>query len=145
MVVLSGDVEVARDVTSEACALALERWEQVGAMTNPAGWTYQVALNLLRRRWRRRMLEARALRRAIPVPPSAELSDIRIDVWRAVCGLPLRARTAVVLRYYAAMTEQEVATAMGTATGTVSATLSFARRRLASELAELSTEELPRG
>jgi len=51
----------------------------------------------------------------------------------------------VALRYYAAMTEQEVATAMGVATGTVSATLSLARPRLESGLLEQSTEELAHG
>jgi len=57
MVVVCGDVEVARDLTSEAFARALERWDRVQAMDNPAGWTYAVAVNLARRRWRRRATE----------------------------------------------------------------------------------------
>ena len=52
MVVVCGDLEVARDVTAEAFTRALERWGRVEAMDNPAGWTYTVALNLARRRWR---------------------------------------------------------------------------------------------
>lgn len=142
MVVLSGDIDVAADVAAEAFARTLERWERVAAMANPAGWTYQVGVNLLRRRWRRRVLEGRALRRAAPVPPMiADVSAERVDVWRAVCALPRRARTAVVLRYYASMTEDEVAAAMGVAPGTVAATLSNARRRLAPVLADLSSPE----
>lgn len=59
MVVICGDLDVARDVTAEAFARALERWGRVEIMENPAGWTYTVALNLARRRWRRRAAEER--------------------------------------------------------------------------------------
>jgi RNA polymerase sigma factor (sigma-70 family) len=70
----------------------------------------------------------------------------RLDVMRAVQRLPARPRTAVVLRYVADLTEAEVAEAMGVAPGTVAATLSNARRRLAVLLADYSpTEEMPRG
>ena len=71
---------------------------------------------------------------------------VRLDVMRAVQRLPARARTAVVLRYVADLTEAEVAEAMGVAPATVAATLSNARRRLAVLLADYSpTEEMPRG
>ena len=43
-------------------------------------------------------------------------------------------RTAVALRYLADLTEPQTAQVMGVAVGTVSATLSSARRRLATQL-----------
>lgn len=140
MVVVCGDLDVARDLTAEAFARALERWDRVALMENPAGWTYTVAVNLARRRWRRRTAEARLAEGVVPagVDSSAE----RVDVWRAVGTLPLQARTAVVLRYLASMTESEVADAMGVSVGTVSSSLSVARRRLATLLTD--TEEVPR-
>lgn len=140
MVVVCGDLEVARDVTAEAFARALERWGRVGAMDNPAGWTYTVALNLARRRWRRRITEQSLTDDTVPA--GMAFSEERVDVWRAVASLPRQTRTAVVLRYLAGMTESEVASVMGVSVGTVSSSLSVARRRLAVLLAD--PEELPR-
>ncbi len=140
MVVVSGDLDVARDLTAEAFARALERWDRVEVMDNPAGWTYAVGVNLARRRWRRRVTEERLAGGA--VPPGVASSEDRVDVWRAVASLPLQARTAVVLRYLAGMTEPEVAAAMGVSVGTVSSSLSVARRRLAALLTD--AEEAPR-
>ena len=140
LVVVCGDVDVARDLTAEAFARALERWDRVELMENPAGWTYTVAVNLARRRWRRRVAEERLA--AGVVPAGVDSSAERVDVWRAVANLPLQARTAVVLRYLASMTEPEVAEAMGVSVGTVSSSLSVARRRLATLLAD--AEESPR-
>ncbi len=71
---------------------------------------------------------------------------MRLDVMRAVQRPPARAHTAVVLRYVPDLTEAEVAEVMGVAPGTVAATLSNARRRLAVLLADYSPpEEMPRG
>jgi len=140
MVVVCGDLEVARDHSAEAFARALERWDRVEVMENPAGWTYTVAVNLARRRWRRRASE-RPLADGV-VPAGVASSEERVDVWRAVASLPLQARTAVVLRYLASMTEAEVATAMGVSVGTVSSSLSVARRRLAVLLSD--PKEAPR-
>ncbi len=140
MVVVCGDLDVARDLTAEAFARALERWDRVALMENPAGWTYTVAVNLARRRWRRRADEERLAEGVVPV--GVDSSAERVDVWRAVATLPLQARTAVVLRYLASMTEAEVADAMGVSVGTVSSSLSVARRRLATLLTD--TEEMPR-
>lgn len=108
MAVVVRDVEVARDITAEAFARALERWNRVGEMASPGGWTYQVALNLARRRVRRATLERRLLLRAAPSPVSVPAPAI--DVWEAVTALPPRMRTAVALRYLGGLTEAEVAT-----------------------------------
>ena len=141
MAVLTGDLETARDVTAEAFSIALERWDEVAIMANPAGWTYVVAVNVVRRRWRRRLLERRALSR-VPADPASLLTDTRLDVYVAIRALPERARTAVVLRYFGDLSEAEVADAMGIAVGTASATLANARRRLSAVLsADLAPEE----
>jgi RNA polymerase sigma factor (sigma-70 family) len=64
-----------------------------------------------------------------------------IEVWDAVRALPPRQRLAIALRYGAGCTEAEVATAMGIAVGTASATLVAARRSLAVALGEPSEDE----
>jgi RNA polymerase sigma-70 factor (ECF subfamily) len=126
----TGDAPLARDAADEAVARAFERWERVSRMASPAGWTYRVALNIVRRRARRHALEHRILRRIRPddVPgPTGEL-------WLLVADLPPRQRTAVLLRHVGQLTELEIAEVMGIARGTVSSTLRSAYRRLGTEI-----------
>jgi RNA polymerase sigma-70 factor (ECF subfamily) len=144
MAVVAGDVDAAREVTAEAFARALERWDRVGAMRSPGGWTYRVGLNLLRRRARRAALERRLLLRMSP-PPQVDVPAHAVDVWEAVMALPPRMRTTVALRYLGGLTEAEVAEAMGVSPGTVAGTLHDARRRLSHLLAADEPQELTHG
>lgn len=137
LAVISGSPELAADAAADAFVRAYERWDRVSAMASPGGWLYRVALNNLRRRTRRRTLEAELLRRNPPSVVQAPAS-FEPEVWAAVRGLPDRQRTAVALRYVLDLTEAEVATVMGSAPGTTSATLVTARRRLQAELGGLA-------
>jgi RNA polymerase sigma factor (sigma-70 family) len=133
LTVACGDPHLAQDVTAEAFTRALAAWRRVGAMEAPAGWTYRVAVNLLRRRARRSATEARLLRTIVPPTPDASAHDA-VELWDAVDALPPRERLAVALRYAAGLTEAEVAEAMDVEVGTASATLASARRRLSRAL-----------
>lgn len=137
--VASGDPDLAEDVVAEAFSRAYGSWGRIQSLGNPTGWVYRVAVNVLRRRWRRAHLERRLLLRARPVV-SAEMADAHPEIWRAIQALPARQREAVGLRYVADLTERQVADAMKVAEGTASATLAAARRQLAQELEHL--EEL---
>jgi RNA polymerase sigma-70 factor (ECF subfamily) len=128
----AGSRDLAEDIVSEAFVRALERWPRVSAMESPAGWIYTVAVNLLRRRWRRQALEHHLFRRLLV--PDTQLIDVDPDLWEAVASLPPRARAAVGLRYIGDMTERQVADVLGVSPGTVAATLHQARRRLAERL-----------
>ncbi len=133
LTVASGDTELAAEVTAEAFTRALERWHRVAAMDSPAAWTYRVAVNLLRRRSRRAAIEQRLWSRAIePQRPAA----VEPELWAAVRALPTRQRTAIALRYLCDLPQAEIAVVMDVAVGTVSATLTAARRRLAVVLGE---------
>jgi RNA polymerase sigma-70 factor (ECF subfamily) len=140
LLVVAGDLDAATDAVDEAFARALDRWDSVSNMDSPVGWTYRVALNVLRRRMRRAQLERRVVRDIGRVPP-LELPDA--DVWDAVSRLPRRQRTAVVLRYVADLPEADIAKAMGIARGTVAATLSAARQRLLADLEPDLVVEVP--
>ena len=131
LTVVAGDADLAREATAEAFTRALERWDRVGAMDSPSAWTYRVGVNLLRRRVRRAAFERRLLQDApAPAPPPA----VESELWEAVRALPVRQRTAVALRYVCDLPQDEIAAVMGVALGTVSATLTAARRRLAATL-----------
>jgi DNA-directed RNA polymerase specialized sigma24 family protein len=137
LLLVIGDLDVASDATDEAFTRALARWSRVAAMKSPEGWTYRVAINSARRRFRRRELEQRLLRRAMPpatVPPPGE------EAWLVVRDLPPRQRTAVVLRHVADLTEADIAGVMGVARSTVSSTLDAAHRTLAGRLSPESQE-----
>ncbi|HEX6597484.1 MAG TPA: sigma factor-like helix-turn-helix DNA-binding protein, partial [Acidimicrobiales bacterium] len=118
MAVVARDTDVAKEVTAEAFARALERWDRVSTMDSPGGWTHRVALNLVRRRARRAAVERRLLPRLAP-PPVVAVPAHAVEVWQAVTDLPPRMRTAVALRYLGGLTEAEVADTMGIAPGTV--------------------------
>jgi RNA polymerase sigma-70 factor (ECF subfamily) len=138
--VMSGDADAAADATDEAFARALDRWDRVSTMASPTGWTYRVALNVLRRHKRRALRERHVVLDGAGIH-EAPLPDHAL--WEAVGRLPRRQRTAIVLRYVADLPEADIATAMGIARGTVAATLSTARRRLEQELRqELLVEEV---
>ena len=140
MTVVTRNLHVAQDVTSEAFARALASWKRVSVMDSPAGWTYRVALNVVRRRARRAALEQRLLRRMVPDDSGLPL-ERSVELWDAVAALPPRARTAIALRYAAGLSEAEVATAMNIAVGTASATLSAARKTLARTLNDTPLNE----
>ena len=64
-----------------------------------------------------------------PAPPAIESAEL----WDAVRALPVRQRTAVALRHVCDLSREEIAAVMNGAAGTVSATLTAARRRLDAE------------
>ncbi len=138
LVVASGDLSSASEAADEALVRALERWPRVRTMDSPAGWTHRVALNVLRRRHRRRATEDRAVERlrAGAAEHAAGADGEAIALWDAVADLDRRSREVIALRYVAGMTEPEIADLFGTRPGTVSSILSRARARLRDELGE---------
>jgi RNA polymerase sigma-70 factor (ECF subfamily) len=123
-----GNRDVAEEATAEGFARAWEKWERVGAMANPGGWVLTVALNVARRRFKRRAMERLFLRKS---PSMTEVpAETGFELWDLVRTLPPRERTAIVLRYVGDLREAEVAKAMGISAGGVAKTLNVARSRL---------------
>jgi len=136
LLLISGSTEDALEATDEAFLRAWVHWKRVGAMAAREGWVYTVGVNDLRRRARRRAIEARLLGRmvqdgTVPAPGG--------EAWDAVRHLPRRRREAVVLRYVADLTEADIAAVMGIRRGTVSAALGASRRSLAIMLSDSTT------
>ena len=138
LLLVTGDADAAREATDEALARAYMHWGRVSQMASRRGWTYRVALNVLHRRGRRARLEQEWLSRQPPptsVPPPAG------EAWEAVRRLPPRQRMAIVLRFAADLTEEQVGVAMGVSRSTISSTLADARRTLAELLADEDDED----
>jgi RNA polymerase sigma factor (sigma-70 family) len=118
-----GDRGLAEDAAQEAFARALERWSRVRKMDRPDGWIYITAMNIARRD---RHGRAHTTRDCAEIEAPSDLSDgvvTRVFVRELVLALAPRQREAVVLRYAAGLSVQEVADAMGCALGTAKATL----------------------
>jgi RNA polymerase sigma-70 factor (ECF subfamily) len=130
----TGSRDLAEDATQDAFTKALRRWRRVRQMDRPDGWVYVVAMNAARDRARK------AERTSTPAPePAVDHSGgvaVRLTVRDAIATLPPRQREAVVLRFLADLSLDEVATAMGCAVGTVKATLHQAMGALRVELDE---------
>jgi len=138
VLVICGDLELAEEAADEAFARTLRAWDRVSTMRSPDGWTYRVAVNVVRRVERRRAIERRLWRR---LPTEGVVPAPAGEVWDLVRSLPTRQRMAVVLRYVGDLREDDVATVMGVTRGTVAASLAAARRTLAVLLTDVDAEE----
>jgi RNA polymerase sigma-70 factor (ECF subfamily) len=111
----------AEELANDALMRVIERWPEVQAMDNPEGWTFTVAFNLARSRFRRLTAERRAHARLprFEEHTAADDRDAAVAVRNALKTLPARQRQAVVCRYYLDMSIDGTAAVMGCAPNTV--------------------------
>ena len=94
-------------------------------------WLFQIAVNLCRD-WHRRP-PPEPIDPAVADARSDDASvsiDAALDARRLLAALPEAQRSAVILRYYHDLPEEEVATILGCPRGTVKSRLHHAMRRL---------------
>lgn len=132
--------EAAADAVAEACVRAYERWDHVGAMANPTGWTYTVAVNRLRRRWAR-VIRDRVITSGERPVPYEPVDPEAVALRDAVRALPERSRDLIVARYYLDLTESAVAEMFEIPRGTVASLLHSARRRLRLALGDADEDD----
>jgi RNA polymerase sigma-70 factor, ECF subfamily len=129
-----GDTEIAHDIAAEAFVRLLGRWTSV---TDPRAYLYTTALNLVRDRWRRSERERVAMGKVITSASAAATATKDApgpELRMLVEALPHRLQQVVVLHYFADMTVDSVARALGVAPGTVKRDLFDARAKLAKAL-----------
>jgi RNA polymerase sigma-70 factor (ECF subfamily) len=130
---VTGDAAAAEDAVQEAIVRAWERSERGEQIAALDGWVATVALNLSRSRLRRLRVE-RLARPRLVAPPPVQPSGDRVDITRALAGLPRRQREVAVLRYVLDLSTEEIARQMRTSEGTVKSQLFKARGHLADAL-----------
>lgn len=140
---LTNDLGEAEEITQEAFALAYGRRARVASADSPEAWIRTVTVNLARRRWRRRAMLDRILRRE-PVPPEPEAAGAgeHLDLHRAIRALGDEQRAVVVLHYLADLPVDEVASLLDIPIGTVKSRLSRARAALAAALGTPTAAEV---
>jgi RNA polymerase sigma factor (sigma-70 family) len=139
---ITGDREEALDVSQEAFARAYERWRTVSRLDRPGAWVQRVAVNLAIS-WRRRQ----RIRTRKPVATGSESTvalpePLEAEVLAALRSLSPSQRSAVVLRYYADWSIEDVARCLRKRPGTVRA---LSAQGLARLRATLVHEEMVNG
>ncbi|GAA4247416.1 RNA polymerase sigma factor [Dactylosporangium darangshiense] len=130
------DLTEAQDAVQEAFARAVARPRGFAGIDNPEAWLRTVALNVVRRRWRRRrVLDVILLReRPLHEPIAPDHTDLRTDLSEALDAIPRSYREVIVLHYYADLSVEEIAAALNVPAGTVKSRLSRGRAALAARL-----------
>jgi RNA polymerase sigma-70 factor (sigma-E family) len=131
----------AEDVAQSTLLRCLTHWRRVERADDRDAYVHRVLVNTFtsarRRRWTGELASAEVPETTTPDATAAV--DTADALLRGLGRLPEDQRTAVVLRYYAHLTEEQMATALGVARGTVKSRLSRALAALATDpsLAEL--------
>ncbi|MGA7835717.1 MAG: RNA polymerase sigma factor [Acidimicrobiales bacterium] len=126
----------AEDAVQEAF---LRAWKFRDALQQEASfkpWLYRVVVNACNSKLRKEIPhrdhrgEAAGLE-SVAVDDTSNRIELSHDVRRALGDLPVHLRVVIVLRYYADLSEREIAVAISRKPGTVKSRLNEARRRLA--------------
>ncbi|HVM33723.1 MAG TPA: SigE family RNA polymerase sigma factor [Actinomycetota bacterium] len=113
---LTGDEALARDLVQDAFVKLAGRFRDLRNPDAFPAYLRQTIVNLARNHWRRTQIERRYLRREERRGPHAqEMPDVetRSELRDALAHLSHRHRTALVLRYFEDLSEQQVADALG--------------------------------
>jgi len=134
----------AEDIVIETLLTAFDKGGAIRDERALRAWLLRVATNHalgVRRRSRRVVRLDVVPDRASPRDLSAD-SAARVALLAGIADLPLQIRTAVVLRYYADLSVEEVATTLGKSPNTIKAQLQTALDRLRIHLADPSDQSL---
>jgi RNA polymerase sigma-70 factor (sigma-E family) len=142
--VLTGQPWLAEDVVCDVLGRAFERWDRVGGLAEPHAYVRRMVVNDYLS-WRRRL--ARTAPRADVEPDRDHVGDgaqehaERDEMIRRLVRLPRRQRAAVVLRYYAGLSDPDIAAQLGCREGTVRSQISRALAALRLDLTSTPQEQ----
>ncbi|MGW0810249.1 SigE family RNA polymerase sigma factor [Nonomuraea sp. NPDC002799] len=121
-VLLTGNWHTAEDLVQSCLGRLYRVWPRLDTSSEPDAYLRRILVNTYRSWWRARW------RREIPraeLPDQLDPGDVgeagavAEDVRKALAKLPVRQRTALVLRFFADLPESEVAGLMGCSVGSV--------------------------
>ena len=117
------DVPTAEEVVQDAFAATGDAWNRLGNAEKALAYLRQAVVNRARSVLRHRAVVGKNLQEAPPHMPSAQDKVLamleRSAIVAALRQLPDRQREAIVLRYYADLSEAEIAATMGISRGAV--------------------------
>jgi len=130
---LTGEEQAAHDLSQETFLRAWRQFARVRAYERPRAWLFRIATNLAIDHQRRRSSPTAAADRlsdalTVRTDPALHLAE-RDAVRAAMLQLPIRQRTALVLRVVYGMAIEEVATTLGVSNVVARMTLARAREQ----------------
>ncbi|ONI78401.1 hypothetical protein BWI15_00540 [Kribbella sp. ALI-6-A] len=140
---ICGNLGEAEDAVQEAFVRAVEKPRRFAQVDNPEAWLRTVALNVVRRRFRRLTRYRGLLRTAAASTPADAvpgLSPDHVTLVAALRQLPLEQREAITLHHIVDLPVREVALQLGVPEGTVKARLARGRARLAPLVREFAED-----
>lgn len=133
--VLTNDAHHAEDLTQTVLADLYRKWSKVASAEKPDAYVRRSMVNA-HLSWRRRRSSTEVPSALITElepsrsPDPGERASTRSTLRQGLATLPARARTALVLRYYADLDDAAIADAMGISQSTVRSTIARALERL---------------
>ncbi|WP_336031911.1 SigE family RNA polymerase sigma factor [Geodermatophilus sp. FMUSA9-8] len=145
--VLTGDRHLAEDLAQAALADAYRHWKKVTAASDPPAYVRRMLVNA-HLSWRRRRSSTERPTDLPDTSPdqAAEPGDgleERDQLRTLLAGLAPRARTVLVLRYYADLDDAAIAESMGVSQSAVRATASRALASLRTTAVVETVQETP--
>ncbi|MEV4312890.1 SigE family RNA polymerase sigma factor [Actinocrispum sp. NPDC049592] len=138
-VLLIGDRVLAEDIVQDAFMALHKHWPRLADPSGAGAYLRVSVINGARSAHRRQAVSARHLRAEPSLDPPTDASLLLAEehqaVLKAVRRLPRRQQEVLVLRYWAGLSEAEIATTLGVSRGTVK---TCAARALATLEARLS-------
>jgi RNA polymerase sigma-70 factor (sigma-E family) len=118
-----GDPHHAEEVVQDAFVAMHSAWHRLDDPDKALAYLRQAVVNRSRSALRRRVVAAKYQPAPMPDEPSAEHGALaaveRIEVMRALRQLPRRQRETLILRYYADLSEAQIAETLGISQGAV--------------------------
>ena len=127
--ILTGRTWLAEDLVSDVLGRAFERWDRIAPMAEPNAYVRRMIVNEYLS-WHRRL--ARTSPSAdvdldtVPITDGADERAERDAMIQRLARLPRRQRAAVVLRYYAGLSDADIAAHLGCREVTVRSQISRA-------------------
>jgi RNA polymerase sigma-70 factor (sigma-E family) len=128
---LTGDVGAAEEIVQDAFAALLRRWGSVRDPSATYAYVLRVVVNGARARWRHRGRGQATSSGTAQAPIVDDDVEARLDVLAALARLPYGKRACLVLRFYADLSQAQVAEVLGISVGTVKSQTAKGLRDLA--------------
>ena len=119
---LTGDRGQAEDLVQTALAKTYLAWDRIADIEAVEAYVRRTMVTTNISWWRRRRVREVTVAEVPDAPTWADESQLAVEresIWRLLGGLPPKQRTALVLRYWAGLSEAEIAHEMSCAPGTV--------------------------